>query len=266
MTTGRLANRRTALPRPMNGWRLEWLRLRRSPRGIALLGVFSGYGLLGPVLARYMADLVKRMGSDSAISITVRPPVPKDGIITYVNQVSQIGLVVAVVVAAGALAVDSRRGMSTFFRTRANTMWQLMLPRYVLPALAAVVAYTLGTVLAWYETALLIGAVPTAPLLAGVLCQAVFLVFSIAVVAAAASLVRGTLGAISISLAVLLFLPILGFIGPVHHWLPTALTNAPVNLLNEASLSDYVPAIAVATALTPALLTLAVLRLRHRDA
>jgi ABC-2 type transport system permease protein len=228
--------------------------------------VFSAYGLLGPVLARYMADLVKRMGSDSAISITVRPPVPKDGIITYVNQVSQIGLIVAVVVAAGALAIDSRRGVSTFFRTRADTMWQLMLPRYVIPALAAVVAYTLGTLLAWYETALLIGAVPAAPLLAGMLCEAVFLVFGIAVVAAAASLVRGSLGTIGISLAVLLFLPILGTIGAVHDWLPTTLTTAPVNLLNDASLGDYAPAIAVAAALTPTLLTWAVLRLRHRDA
>jgi ABC-2 type transport system permease protein len=250
----------------MNGWRLEWLRLRRSGRGIALIGVFTAYGLLGPFVARYLADLVKHLGSDSAISVTVRPPVPKDGIISYVNQVSQIGLIVAVIVAAGALAIDSRPGVSSFFRTRTATMWQLMTPRYVVPTLAAVVAYTLGMLVAWYETTLLIGAVPVRPLVGGILCQSTFLVFAIAVVSLSASLARGTLGSIGIAFAILLFLPLLGTIGAMHDWLPTTLASAPVGLLNGASIGDYAPALAAALVLTPLLLTWAVMRLRRRDA
>lgn len=251
--------------RSMNGWRLEWLRLRRSGRGIALLGVFTFYGMLGPVLARYMADLVKHMGSDSAISITVRPPVPKDGITGYVNQVSQVGLIVAVVVAAGALAIDSRRGISTFFRTRAATVWQLLIPRYVVPAVAAIAAYTLGTILAWYETVVLIGSVPAGPLIAGVLCQAAFLAFAVAVVTVAASFSRSTLGTIGIALAVLLFLPVVGVASVMHDWLPTSLTSAPVELLNDASIGKFAPAAAVTMALTPALLAWAASRFRQRD-
>ncbi len=32
----------------MNPWRLEWLRLTRSPRGIALILVYLFFGLVGP--------------------------------------------------------------------------------------------------------------------------------------------------------------------------------------------------------------------------
>jgi ABC-2 type transport system permease protein len=259
------STRRAGTDRPMNGWRLEWLRLRRSARGVALLGVFGGYGLLGPVLARYLAVLVRHLGARGAVTVSVRPPVPADGITTYVQQVHQVGLVVVVVVATGALAFDSRPGISTFFRTRARSTWQLVLPRFVVPALAAVLAYTLGTLAAWYETALLIGPVPTAPLLAGLLCQSLFLVFAVAVVAAAAASARSTLATIGLSLAVLLLLPVLGMLGRVGDWLPSSLADAPTGLLGPASIGDYASAVATTLVLTPALLVGAVRRQRRRD-
>ena len=78
-------------------------------------------------------------------------PAPKDGIANYISQVGQTGLIVVVVITAGALAFDARRGLSTFLRTRTSTMWQLIAPRFTINAAAAVTAYTLGTVAAWYE-------------------------------------------------------------------------------------------------------------------
>jgi ABC-2 type transport system permease protein len=93
----------------------------------------------------------------------------------------------------------------------------------------------------------------------------VFLFFAVAVVAAAASLARGTVGTIGISLAVLLFLPILGAIDGVRDWLPTTLTTAPVDMLSGASLGHYAVANAMAVASRPTLLTWGVRRLRQRD-
>ena len=46
-----------------------------------------------------------------------------------VGQVSGIGLIVAVVIAAGAFTFDAHHGLATFLRTRANSMWQLVAPR-----------------------------------------------------------------------------------------------------------------------------------------
>lgn len=249
--------------RPMTPWRVEWLRLIRTPRALSLGAVYLLFGLLGPVVARYLADIVQHV--KSGITITVPPPTPKDGIAQYISQVSQTGLVVVVVVAAGALALDGRRGVATFLRTRARSIQALLLPRYVVSSLAAVSAYALGTLAAWYETALLIGPLPVGPLLAGLLCQAVFLLFAVAVVAVAASVARGTMGTIGTALAVLLVLPILGVASAVHDWMPSTLVNAPVELLARADLGDYVPALAVAAVATPTLLAIAVARLRRRE-
>jgi ABC-2 type transport system permease protein len=184
---------------------------------------------------------------------------------SYVNQVAQIGLIVVVVIAAGAFSFDSRPGMATFLRTRASGMWQLIGPRFTVNALAAAVAYLLGSLAAWYETALLIGPLPAGEVAAGILCGTVYLAFAVAVTGAAASLVRGTLATLGVAIVVLLLLPLLGTFRAVHDWLPSALVNAPVDLLTGTSLSHFLPAVAVAAAAAALALAATVSRMGRRE-
>ena len=250
-------------PKPMNPWRLEWLRLTRTPRAIALAGVYLFFGLLGPVTAKYLQDIVNRV--QSGVQVIVATPTPKDGIANYISQAGQTGLVIVVVIAASAFTLDARRGLSTVRRTRASSMWQLIAPRFAVTAAAAVAAYTLGTLAAWYETALLLGQPPAGAMLAGLLCGSVYLVFAVSVAAAAASVARGMLAAVGVTVAVLLGLPLLGLAGPLHPWLPSTLLTAPVALLTHANLGDYLPALATAAAGSVLLLALATSRLAHRE-
>jgi len=170
------------------------------------------------------------------------------------------------VVAAGALCFDARRGVSTFLRTRVERVRDLVLPRFAVNALAAVAAYTLGTLSAWCETSLLIGALPALPMVQGWLCGSIYLVFAVAVVAAAASVARSVLGTVGVAIACLLVLPLAGTVPAMHPWLPSSLATAPVELLRSTELSDYLRTIIVAVVATLALLSLAVRRLQDREA
>jgi len=250
-------------PRAMGTWRLEWLRLMRTPRWIALFGVYVIFGLLGPVMAKYLPDIVEHVQSE--MTIVVPPPQPKDGIINYINQVGQTGLIVVVAIAASALAFDANRGLSTFLRTRVASVWDLVWPRVAVTAVAAVLAYTLGTMAAWYETALLLGPLPAGAVAAGVLCAAVYLVFAIAVVAAAAAVARKTVGIVGIALTALILMSIAGSLGVLRGWLPSTLAGAPVALLTATDLMDYLPAMAVTATSSAALIALAVIGLRRRE-
>ena len=100
----------------MNPWRLEWLRLTRSPRGLVLLLVYLFFGFTGPLLVKYLNQLAK-LGS-SGVQIIAPPPKAADGIVNFVSQSSQTGLLVLIVVVAGALSYDAHRGLATFYRTR----------------------------------------------------------------------------------------------------------------------------------------------------
>ncbi|HEX9030780.1 MAG TPA: hypothetical protein VF834_02965 [Streptosporangiaceae bacterium] len=248
----------------MSTWRLEWLRLVRTPRAISLGAVFVFFGLTEPALTKYASQIFSHVSSGA--QITFPAPTPAGGVSSYVSQASQLGMIVVVVLAAGAFTFDSRHGLATFLRTRAVSMWQLVAPRFAVSAAAAAAAYLLGTLAAWYETSLLIGPVPAGAALGGILCGAVYLAFAVAVTGAAASLVRGTLGTVGLALVVLLLLPIAGLFRAVHDWLPTTLATAPADLLTGAhDLVHFVPMLAISAGATAGLLVLTVTRLRARE-
>jgi ABC-2 type transport system permease protein len=103
-------------------------------------------------------------------------------------------------------------------------------------------------------------------MLAGILCGAAYLAFAVAVTALAASMARGTLATVGITLVVMLLVPITGTLRPIDNWLPSTLATAPVDLLNGAHhLPHYLPAVAVTVAVGVAALAIAVLRLRTRE-
>lgn len=103
-------------------------------------------------------------------------------------------------------------------------------------------------------------------MLAGILCGAVYLAFAVAVTALAAGLARTTLGTAGIAFGLLLALPILGSIHVIENWLPSALVNAPVELVNGADrLTHFLPTLGATVVASLAALAIAVVRLRARE-
>ena len=249
--------------RQMNLWRLEWLRLTRTPRAIALAAVFLFIGFVEPVVTRYEQDLIGHVSHGARISLP--PPTPADGLNSYVTEITLIGLIVVVALTAAALSFDTRQGLSTFLRTRVTSMWQLVIPRFAASAAAAVAAYLLGTLAAWYETQVLIGSLPVGGMLGGMLCGAVYLTFAVAVTALAASLVRSVIGTVAVALAILVVLPIAGVFHLIASWLPSALVNAPVGLVSGTQLLHFLPALGVSVAASAAALVICMRRLSRRE-
>jgi ABC-2 type transport system permease protein len=265
MTGAALRTTTVTAGRPMSLWRLEWLRLYRTPRAVALGVVFVAIGLIEPVVTKYENRLFAHAGN--GVRITAPPPTPADALNGYASEIFLVGLILVVVLAAGPFSFDASPGLATFLRTRVSDFWRLLLPRFTATAAAAAVAYVLGTSAAWYETRLLLGPLPAGAVAAGVLCGAVYLAFGVAVTALASSLVRGTLATVGTALAMLLALPVIGVLsGTVAQWLPSALVSAPVSLVNGSQHPvHYLAPIGVSIAAGAAALSLAVLRLGRRE-
>ena len=265
MTT---ATVRAALPAArrhrMSLWRLEWLRLTRTPRAIALAVLFAVIGLVEPVATRYASDLIGHLSHGARVSLP--PPTPAQAINSYVTEITLIGLILVVALTAGALSFDTSHGLATFLRTKASSMWELVVPRVAVHAGAAAAAYVLGSLCAWYETRVLIGSVPAAAMLEGMLCGVAYFVLAVTLTALAASLVRSTIGTVAITLGILIALPIAGTFAVIASWLPSALVNAPVGLAGGTQrFSHYLPALAVSVAADTLALAVAVRRLRARE-
>ena len=247
----------------MNLWRLEWLRLLRTRSWIALAAVFLFFGLLGPISARYMEEILQRFAGD--VSVILPPPTPASGLEQYLGNVMQIGLLVVLAVAAGALAFDQPIERAAFYRSRVRRVWSLLAPRVAVVMLATVAAFVLGTLGAWYETVVLLGDLPAGAMLLGMLLTSLYLAFAVAVTAAVSSFVRAPLAIVPIAAGLLIVVPLLGLVGAIRDWLPSLLLGSLVGLVVGVPPVEYIRPVLVTLAATAGLLWLATSRLERRE-
>ncbi len=222
--------------------RLEVLRVLRTRRWMLVVGVYAAFGLVGPLLARYMNELLERFGGDE-VMVVGQDPQPIDGIVQFLSNATQLGLLAVIVVAAGSLAIDARPEVAAFLRTRVSDARTLLLPRLVVVTVTAVAALVVGTAVAWATTAALLGGLPVGSMLLGTLLGALYLVVVVAVVAFMGTVVRSVVGAVFASLVVLIALPIVSLVPALSAWLPSELLTAVAGLIDGEALSEYLPAV-----------------------
>ncbi|MEU7526899.1 hypothetical protein AB0A74_14300 [Saccharothrix sp. NPDC042600] len=246
----------------MSLWRLEWLRLVRTRRLVALLAVYGLFGLVGPISVRYLPEIIRRFGG---VEVVLPPATAADGMAGYVKNAVQLGLPVLVLVAAAALAFDAQRDSAVFLRTRVAALWRVVVPKVVVNAAAGVGAFAFGAAAAWYETAVLLSAPPVGRAVLGVACMALYLAFAVALTALAAAVLRGVVGTALTSLGVLLSAALLEPLGTFGRWLPSRLVGALDGLLRGAAPSSYTPALVVTAVLAVAATAAATALLSRRD-
>lgn len=242
----------------MNLWHLEWLRLTRTRRLLAIVGVYVFFGLTGPLTARYLRQILGQVGTEG-IQITFPNPVPADGVEQFVGNAAQLGILVVVVVAASALAFDARREMAVFLRTRVDNVRDIVVPAYAVNAGAAIMGFVAGSLAAWYETAVLLGSLPPLRMVIGIAYGSLFLAFAVAMVAFVAAAVRSVPTTAGVTLMVLLGMAIIGGITGRERWLPTGLASALSTLARGAPAGDYLPAAGIAATSTVVLVVAAVM-------
>jgi ABC-2 type transport system permease protein len=244
-------------------WRLERLRLVRTLRGVGLLASFLAFGILMPVVTRYQDALFRHLGG--GVQVIVPPATPPQGIAAYLQNAMQIGLLVAVLIAAGSLAFDAKPEWAAFLRTRAPDIARVVVPKVAVLSAATAGCYVAGLAAAWIGTATLIGSMPIATLVAGGVFGALYLVFAVAVVAAAAGLVRSVIGTGGLALGVLVLLPLLAQVPALEPWMPSALVGAPTAIANGEAATGFLRASAVTIASGVTLVWVATRLLARRE-
>ena len=229
----------------MGVWRLELIRMWRTKRIVALVAPFVLLGLAGPIALHYLPELIKAGSQPEVQGLVIPKARPVQGIANLGSNVSSIGTLLVAIVAAATLGVDSNRAIAAFYRSRLRNPVALILPRLTSSAVAAIAALVLGTLAAWYETEVLIGAVPFMALAGGFLLEALWLCFVVGVTALYASLLRSVAGAAGAAVATLLVLAIASAVPHLSPWLPNRLSGSLASLIGQSA-GDIWKAILVA--------------------
>jgi ABC-2 type transport system permease protein len=264
---------RTPLLAPTSLLRLELVRWVRTHRLLGLSALFLLLGLCLPIMVANLAWLLERSPETRAMADSLPSPTPASGISGYLDQVSQLGMVVLIAAIAGPLCPYGSRaaGLYHWSLTRGARYGRLpasatlLLPRFVVASAAAVLVYLLGMVGAWYETTVLIGAPATGDLLLGTALSCLYLIWVSAVVALIGARAAGQIATASLSVLVVLVVGVAQQAPWIGTIMPGRLLSAPAELLTGGGATEYLPAVGVALASAVALLAIAAGILDRRE-
>jgi ABC-2 type transport system permease protein len=245
----------------MNLWRLEVLRLIRPYRIWILVGIFGFFGVLGPLTARFLPEIVDRLGGGA--EIVVPDATPELAMAQYLGNALQLGLLAIAFVAALALAFDAKPEMAAFLRTRA-TIPQILAPRYVVNMVAAAGSFILASAVAFVVTAVMISTPSVTGTILGSLLVGLYLCFVVALTGLFASLVRGVPATALLTVGALVLLSIIGLLPTIGPWLPSDLVGSYDALIAGGGF-HYWRGIASAILLSGGAVAFSVYRMERRE-
>jgi ABC-2 type transport system permease protein len=182
---------------------------------------------------------------------------------SFLGNALQFGLLAIAFVGAAALAIDAKPEISVFFRSR-STIPQILAPRFVVNAAAAVFAFAVGVVTAVVTSGILIDWPAARPTVVGSSLVALYLVFVVALVALIGSLVRKVPATALLTVGGLIVLSLVGLLQPLEPWLPSYLVGGFDGVIAGGDFV-YWRAVAVTVAAIAVALWIATVRLGHRE-
>jgi len=199
----------------------------RTKRLLIVTAVLAAFGLASPLLAKFTPELLKSIPSMPAGFAEMIPaPSVADAVGQYVKNLSQFGILLALLMSMGAVAQEKERGTAAMMLTHPVSRLNFLLAKFT--ALGVVFAFSLvvAALGCWYYTLLLFEALPWGPYLAlNGLMLVVFLVY-IAVTLLCSTLVHTQGAAAGLAFAALVLvagvgsLPLIGeyFPGRLFSW------------------------------------------------
>jgi ABC-2 type transport system permease protein len=187
--------------------RKELLELWRTRKFIIVLAVLVGFGMLSPILAKITPDLLKSMGENQmqGITITIPEPSTKDAIDQFVKNLTQFGLLLAVLMSFGVIVGERERGQAALIFAHPLPRTIFVLAKFVALAILFGVGIVLSGTAAYAYTAILFDPPNVAGYIALVGLMYLWLLALIAVSLLASTLGRTVLAAGGIAFLFVVF-------------------------------------------------------------
>jgi ABC-2 type transport system permease protein len=197
----------------------------RTARLVAVSVVFIVFGMLGPVTDRYMKELIDAVGAQSGgFSVQIPPPTLEGALAQITKNLTQFGIICALLLAMGSVAWEKERGTAGMILTKPASRAAFLAAKLVAISFTLGVAMALGTGVAYVYTLLLY---PTVFPLGGYVAMAVLmwwiLVGFTAITLLGSTITRSAVAAAGIGLVLLVVMGIVGALPVIGPYMPSSL-------------------------------------------
>ena len=239
----------------------------RTNRFIAVVAVFVLFGIIGPLTDRYMKELIDAIGSQSG-GFTIQVPAPSlDGVATQVlKNLSQFGIICALLLAMGSVAWEKERGTAGMILTKPASRAAFLAAKLIAISATLGIGVVLGCGIAYVYTLLLY---PTVFGLGGYVAMAFLLWWMLVIFAAitllGSTLTRSAVAAAGIGLVALIVFGIVGALPVIGPYMPSSLADPAMNLVLGHDTGNVLGPVFFNLALVPALFGITWLVFRRQE-
>jgi ABC-2 type transport system permease protein len=204
--------------------RKEFKEQFRTSKVVIVAAVFLFFGLGTPVLTKYTPELIKSLGT-GGITIEMPPPTSSDSLVKYVSTMSEFGVLMAVLLAMGAIAREIETGTAAMVLSKPVGRLAFILAKLKAEGFTFLVSLLLGGLACWGYTLILFGNANALGFLYQNLLLGLFFALCLGITLFFSSLMKSQLAAGGLALALIIFLSAISGLPWVGRYLPGALID-----------------------------------------
>jgi ABC-2 type transport system permease protein len=245
--------------------RKELLEQWRTYKLLIVAAVLVVFGLISPLLAKLTPELLKAVPNmPPALALAIPAPTLADAVSQYVKNMSQFGILLALLMSMGSVAQEKERGTAAMMLTRQVSRETFLLAKFTALAITFAASLVLAALGCWYYTLLLFQALDWGPFLAlNGLMLVVFLDY-IAMTLLCSTLARSQAAAAGLAFCGLVLLGGLGALPRIGDYLPGKLFSWGTALLIGKADPAW-PALWISLGLILVMLLAAGIIFRHQE-
>jgi ABC-2 type transport system permease protein len=210
----------------------QWRTWRMQVAAIVLVV----FGLLSPLLARFTPELIGMLPEVEGLAALIPTPTVMDAVGQYLENMSQFGVILALLLTMGAVAQEKERGTAAMMLVKPLPRWAFLGAKFVALLLTFAAGLALGGAGAYYYTYLLFEPMDVGRWLALNGLLLLFLMVYVSLTLLCSVIMRTPAAAGGVAFALLIVLAIPGVVPQVGQYLPGHLVALAAALMAGATL------------------------------
>lgn len=246
-------------------YRKEWTELCRTKRLYALLGVYILFGMVSPILARYMKEIVSAsMGSAAPILITT--PVWSDSWKHFYSNLSQMGGISVLLIFMSSICGEKQAKTAELLFTKNLSPTELLTTKYLSAVVSVILAFFPAVLLCWGYTYYLFGySGEWKNIMEGAFFYVIFMVVLLSIVVLASTLATTVAFAAMFAFGGYLVLILSTYLPVVGSLMPGSLLTMTMSAIINGCPNVILPQIVIALVVSILCICTSIYILKHQE-
>lgn len=244
--------------------RKELMEQWRTNRLLIAVVVLAVFGMTSPLMAKFMPQLFTMFPGAEEFAGLIPQPTIMDAITQYAKNISQFGILLALLLSMGSVAIEKDKGTAAMMLVKPLPRNVFITSKFTALSITLLVSLVISGIGSYYYTLLLFEAPSAINWLLMNLLMWVNLLFYVAVMVMFSTLMRSQVAAVGLGVGVLILFGIIGISPTLAKFIPDALSGWGASLVAGIP-GSYWPALWISLGLTALCLLIAWLSLRRQE-